>query len=61
MDKRGFEDSDHEKDSGQWMDTHGSVVIEQMDPLPSMYEGDLDPVKSKSTLLEPRYSFVSHE
>jgi len=35
----------------------GSVDDEQVDtlPLPSMYEGDLDPVTSKSTLLEPRY------
>jgi len=42
------------------MDAHGSVDDEQMDtfPLPSTYEGDLDPVTSKSTLLEPRYKVL---
>jgi len=39
------------------MDAHSSVDDEQMDtlPLPNTYEGDLDPVTSKSTLIGPRY------
>ena len=52
-----FEDGDRDKEGiGLWMDAHSSVDDEQMDtlPLPSTYEGDLDPVMSKSTLLEPR-------
>ena len=51
----GFEDSDCNKDSGLCMDTHGSADDEQMDtlPLPSMYEGNLDPATSKSTLIQP--------
>ena len=55
------EDGDRDKeDIGPWMDAHGSVDDEQMDtlPLPSTYEGDLDPVTSKSTLLEPRYKVL---
>ena len=57
----GLEDGDHDKeDSVPWIDAHGSVDNEQMDtlPLPSTYEGDLDPVMSKSTLLEPRYKVL---
>jgi len=42
------------------MNAHGSVDDEQMDtlPLPSTLEGDLEPVTSKSTLLEPRYKVL---
>ena len=44
------------------MDTNGSIDYEQMDtlPLPSTFEGDLDPVTSKSTLLEPRYKVYTY-
>ena len=47
------------------MDTHSSVDDEKLDTLsdlPSTYEGDLDPITIKFTLVEYRYKcFVSHE
>jgi len=47
------------------MDTRGSVDDKTMDtlPLPSTYEGYLDPVTSESTLVEPKYKVwhLSHE
>jgi len=41
-------------------DTHGNGDDEEMDTLPlsSMDYGELNPVSSKSTLLEPRYKVL---
>ena len=52
----GCEDSDRNKDNNLWMDNKDSGD-EEMDTLPlaGTYEGDLDPVMSMSTLLEPTF------